>query len=916
MPVEILLQFSALGIYAYHYWDSLPYLYNVIFISSICATNIWRFIFCNGFKHFTPFTTDGQKPVASTKFLVSNAILGATWGGGFATFSFLNPQFSLTDSTLTVLIFSVILANMAGSASWSRLFLSFTAPALLLPITALLIQGAFAEGIIWGQLLLVCVLTYWGTIKAEKAIYHYRQHGQQNVRMIKQLASAKQNAVDNTITLQRTQDKLKAEIEERKTIEEKIRASEQEMARILADMQDTYFQVDNEGTLIRLSPSVELLTGIPSQSLIGTAFAKLFVSPHELQMLMNGLEQKAGSVQNFEARIKNTMGDVLWVSINAHYSSSSDDASDGFEGTARDITLNKLAEEAIFQEKERMHVTLESIGDGVTTTDPEGKIVYLNPVAEKMSGWIEKDAVGKKLEDVLKFTDETTRQSIALPINKWLTKKNRVQFTDPVVLTNRRKTREYTVELSASPLQNSKGEVIGLVFVFHNVTKLRTLARQLSFQAAHDALTGLINRREFENRVQEAINTAEQDNKHHAMLYIDLDQFKVVNDTCGHHAGDKLLKQLTSKLRELLRESDTLARLGGDEFGVLLVGCPIEQANQLAEKIREEVEEYRFAWEGRVFRVGASIGLVPITPQTRNLTELLSAADSACYVAKEGGRNQVHVYEPDDQAVALQQGQMQWMQRIQRALEKNLFELHFQSITPVKNTTNKKASGEVLLRMIDEHREAPDHCILPGAFIPSAERYQLMPKIDRWVIAKTFALLSNQKDILQHWEMCSINISGQSIGDPKLLDYILNLLNKTKLPPAVLCFEITESAVIANLDVAQQFIRALQKLGCRFALDDFGSGVSSFAYLKNLPVDFVKLDGSLIKDVAKDKSSYAMVEAINIVAHVMEIKTVAEHIENVATIKALQEINVDYAQGNVIDIPQPFPEFITTAKVS
>ena len=259
---------------------------------------------------------------------------------------------------------------------------------------------------------------------------------------------------------------------------------------------------------------------------------------------------------------------------------------------------------------------------------------------------------------------------------------------------------------------------------------------------------------------------------------------------------------------------------------------------------------------------------------------------------------------------------MQWMQRIQRALEKNLFEMYFQSIIPIKNATLNKACGEVLLRMIDENKNAPENCILPGAFIPSAERYQLMPKIDRWVVAKTFSLLSNQKDILKYWDMCSINLSGQSIGDPKFLDYILNLLSNSDLPPNVLCFEITESAVIANLENAKYFIKSLRKLGCRFSLDDFGSGVSSFAYLKSLEVDYVKLDGSLIKDVARDKSSYAMVEAINKVAHVMNIKTVAEHIENIETIKALEEISIDYAQGNVIDTPQPFPCFQTAAKAS
>ena len=442
---------------------------------------------------------------------------------------------------------------------------------------------------------------------------------------------------------------------------------------------------------------------------------------------------------------------------------------------------------------------------------------------------------------------------------------------------------------------------------------MRTLTNQLSFQATHDALTGLINRREFEVRVNQAIKSSKHDNKNHAMLYIDLDQFKVVNDTCGHHAGDELLKQLTSRLEGLLRESDTLARLGGDEFGVLLVGCPIQRASEVAEKIRADVEQYKFVWEERIFRVGTSIGLVPINTNTGDLTELLSAADSACYVAKEGGRNQVHLYKADDKAIAQQQGQMQWMSRIQRALEQSHFELPFQSIIPVKDSKSGRLCGEVLIRMIDENKKAPDHLILPGAFMPAAERYQLMPKIDRWTIAKTFDLLSNQKDILKHWEMCNINLSGQSIGDTALLQFILENIKKTNVPADVLCFEITENSVIANLEEANQFIKTLKKLGCKFALDDFGTGLSSFSYLKNLNVDFVKLDGEIVRDIAKDKTSYAMVEAINKVAHVMGIKTIAEHVETVATLNALKKISVDYAQGFVIDRPQAFPSMNTNA---
>jgi diguanylate cyclase (GGDEF)-like protein/PAS domain S-box-containing protein len=912
MPVEILLQLAALGIFFSHYWQTLPETTLASLITVVATANLYRFGVAFYLRYFSDSKASGHGLIASINFLLANFLCGLSWGGGFVLLDISSNTFSLADSVVPVLMAVVVMASLAGSALWSWLFIAFALPALLSPLGWLLMQSHYTQSAVWGQLLVVSILTAWGAVRAEQAFNRYRQHGRQNVTLIQELAAAKQAAIDNTIELEKAHEKLKIEIEERKIIEEKIRSSEKETARILSDMQDTYFQADARGLIKRLSPSIHNLLGHSPESLHNTAFADLFMRESDYKALIAAMDTHGGSVQNFEAKMKHQWGKTIWASINAHYSAGIDNSTHGFEGTMRDVTIDKYTEEKIFEEKERLHVTLESIGDGVISTDPHGNVTYLNPVAEKMTGWDEKEAAGKPLSAVLKLLEEKTNNPYEVPVRDWLDQNQRVRLSNPVTLVNRRKTKEFTIEFSGSPLSNSDGVVIGAVFVFHNVTKLRTLTKQLSFQATHDALTGLINRREFESRVKQAIKSAQHDNKHHAMFYVDLDQFKVVNDTCGHHAGDELLKQLTARLQRLLRESDTLARLGGDEFGVLLVGCPVDRARQLAEKIRADVEQYRFPWEDRVFRVGTSIGLVPIDATTRDLTELLSAADSACYVAKESGRNQVHVYKPDDQAIAQQQGQMQWLQRIQRALEKDLFELHFQSIIPIKNEKSGRLCGEVLLRMVDEAKTAPNNCpqnncLPPSSFVPAAERYQLMPKVDRWVLTKTFELLSKQPDILQHWELCNINLSGQSLGDTRLLNFMLHTLRKTGLPADVLCFEITESSVMSNLEEAQYFMKSLQKLGCKFALDDFGTGLSSFSYLKNLPVNYVKLDGELVRDVAKDNTSYAMVEAINRVAHVMGIKTIAEHVETVATINALRKISVDYAQGFVIDTPQAFP---------
>ncbi|MGD8559855.1 MAG: EAL domain-containing protein [Gammaproteobacteria bacterium] len=914
MPVEILLQLAALGIFFTHYWQKLPETHLSVFLLTVACVNLYRYGIVFYLHYFTDSKAHGHGLFATINFLLANFLCGLIWGGGFVLLDMLDGGFSLSDSLAPVIIAGLVMASLAGSALWSWLFVAFAVPVLLSPLGWILIQEHYAESALWGQLLVVAILTGWGSVRAEQAFNRYRQHSRQNVGLIQELAETKQAAIDKTIELEQAHEKLKIEIEERKIIEEKIRGSEKETARILADMQDTYFQANDKGFIKRLSPSVQSLVGYTPESLHNTSFLELFVNKRDYNTLIAAMDTNDGSVQNFEAKLKTQSGTTIWASINAHYAASIDNTSHGFEGTMRDVTTDKESEEKIFQEKERLHVTLESIGDGVIATDPHGKLTYLNPVAEKMTGWDEKEAVGKTLGTVLKLLEEKSNKPYEVPVANWLKQNQRVRLSNPVTLVNRKKTREYTIEFSGSPLRDSDGIVIGLVFVFHNVTKLRTLTKQLSFQATHDALTGLINRREFETRVKQAIKSAQQDNKNHAMFYVDLDQFKVVNDTCGHYAGDELLKQLTSRLQRLLRESDTLARLGGDEFGVLLVGCPLERARDVAEKIRADVEQFRFHWEERIFRIGTSIGLVPINAATRDLTELLSAADSACYVAKEGGRNQVHTYKPDDKAIAQQQGQMQWLQRIQKALENDLFELHFQSIIPVKNEKSSRLCGEVLLRMIDESSATGNRCLPPSSFIPAAERYQVMPKIDRWVLSKTFELLSKQKDILQYWDLCNINLSAQSLGDPKILDFILYSLKKTGLPPDVLCFEITESSVMSNLEEAHVFMMTLQKLGCKFALDDFGTGLSSFSYLKNLPVDYVKLDGELVRDVAKDDTSYAMVEAINRVAHVMGIKTIAEHVETVASINALRKISVDYAQGFVIDTPQAFPHISEQAE--
>jgi len=436
----------------------------------------------------------------------------------------------------------------------------------------------------------------------------------------------------------------------------------------------------------------------------------------------------------------------------------------------------------------------------------------------------------------------------------------------------------------------------------------RKLRKQLSYQASHDALTGLINRFEFENRLRSLLEVPCEEGTTHALLYIDLDQFKVVNDTCGHVAGDELLRQLSLLLKNKIRSHDILARLGGDEFGMLLEYCAPDKTVSMANLLLATVQEFRFAWENKTFVIGASIGVVIIDKNSKDITTVMSAADAACYSAKDNGRNRIHVFKEDDAAIAGRHGEMQWVTRITEALENDDFQLYCQRITPVDNTLGIKSEMiEILVRMEDKDGKL----IPPGAFIPAAERYNLMVSLDRWVVKETFEWLSNSP-ATKLLSKCSINLSGQSISDSHFLDYLVNLINETDIPEETLCFEITETSAITNLGKAQRLISELQSIGCSFALDDFGSGISSFAYLKNLPVDFLKIDGSFVKDIAIDPIDQAMVRSINEIGHVMGKKTIAEFVENDEILHVLQDIGVDYAQGFGIHKPVPLDNFIAS----
>jgi len=576
-------------------------------------------------------------------------------------------------------------------------------------------------------------------------------------------------------------------------------------------------------------------------------------------------------------------------------------------GTRRE---RRHAEEVLFQQKERAQVTLQSIGDGVITSDVSGRVEYMNPVAERLTGWQDTEARGQPLMRVLTLVDELTRRELPDPIEDCLRERNSVSFPASALLIQRHRNEEYFIEVTTSPLRDHQGAIIGCVLVLHDVTELRGMARQMSYLATHDALTGLVNRREFEARLKSAINRARRERLEHAMCYLDLDQFKVVNDTCGHIVGDELLKQLAAQLQTVIRDTDTLARLGGDEFGVLLDCCPLDKAEEVANALRNVVKAFRFAWQDKIFEVGVSIGLVAINADSGGLADVMSAADSACYVAKDHGRNRVHVFQADDIELADRHGEMQWVSQITQAVEEQRLVLYSQSIVPLNDENPGGGHYELLLRM----RDRDENLVLPGMFIPAAERYNLMPTLDRWVVRTAFAYLAGLRERQPAYRLerdtCAINLSGTTLSDDMFLDFVQGQLKKYRLPPPLICFEITETAAIANLASASHLIRELKRLGCRFALDDFGTGLSSFAYLKNLPVDYLKIDGSFVRDMPNDALGREIVRSINEIGHVMGIQTIAESVENQTVLVQVGELGVDFAQGYAIERPQPVEEML------
>ncbi|MEK6749482.1 MAG: EAL domain-containing protein [Pseudomonadota bacterium] len=572
------------------------------------------------------------------------------------------------------------------------------------------------------------------------------------------------------------------------------------------------------------------------------------------------------------------------------------------------IRCTRQARVALYTEKEKAQVTLDSMVEGVLVVTAEGRVDFVNPVAERLCGWREGEARGRLAGEVLGgATQPQDGQNPLLDACVAVCCDGEAVINTSGIgyrcIDNSEKIIEYTV----SPMRDPSGSVLGAVILLRDVTEMRALGFELNFQARHDLLTGVLNRSEFENQLLLALEGARGGMLMHAYLHIDIDWFKRINDTMGRPAGDVILRQIAAVLSGRTQETDLIARLGSDEFGVLLVGCSEQRAELVAEEIRAAVHYSNFMWNDKNISMTISIGIAPIGADCGGVYDVLRAGDFACVAAKERGRNIVHTFKSDDRSLVLHQSRVHWMQRVNRALENNRFCLYAEPIKPLADYTQGSAGYELLLRMIDDD----GRLVYPMAFLPAAERYEMMPAIDRWVVEHAFSQLSTLSEQEFAQVSCfNINLSGQSICERSFAAFLIRTLRSGNVPPEKICFEITESTAVTNISQAMNLMTSLRKLGVRFALDDFGRGTSSFEYLKNLPVDYIKIDGIFVRNIFRDQTDYELVKSVGQIAKIMGIKTVAEYVENDRVRNTLIELGIHYGQGTGIAQPESFNDVI------
>jgi diguanylate cyclase (GGDEF)-like protein/PAS domain S-box-containing protein len=831
-------------------------------------------------------------------FLAGNLVSGTVWGCIGLLFSY---DWPVEYQTLLTMVLAGILAGAISSyAVLLPVYIAFMLPAILIPAQSMLLYNNAIQGkmgvlfVLFAGVLLLLARNY------NRSVLKSLQLRQENTGLLREMTEANRLLESEVATRQRVENELLRE------------------RQLFTEGPVTVFRCSaDDGWPIEYVSETVSQFGYEARELVEkqALFAEI-VHPSDLPRVKDAeMDRGIGGSMflGIDYRIICGDGEVRWV---YDYTVALKDAGgevSHFAGYLLDITERKHSEFELEQSRERAQVTLHSIADAVITTDVNGQIEYLNPKAEEITGWEAAIARGLPLGRVLCLFDKGSQELLVEPVRQCLQSGKTVKSAGDNIF-KRHDGREFAVQYSASPILLDPGVPLGAILVFHDVTETRNMERKISYQATHDALTGLMNRSEFEARLGLAVDSARELGEDHVLCYMDLDQLKIINDTCSHEAGDALLRKVTEQLQGCLRESDIIARLGGDEFGVLLKHCTLEDAAELAGNMLAGIHALRFTSCGRTFEIAASIGLTSINARSETVTSLMSEADLACYASKDMGGNRYHIYQPGDQVLAKRHEEMQWVSRLTAAIDSGRLVLYSQDIVPVDPATTSGRHLEVLVRMLDENGAM----IPPNRFMPAAERYNIIASLDRWVISNSFSWYdrNRQQDCVTGLDALAVNLSGSSINDSGFLSFIKAEIGKYNVPPEVLCFEITETVAIANMQAASAFIQELRKLGCRFALDDFGSGLSSFAYLKNLQVDYLKIDGSIVRDIDTDAVNAAMVSSIHQLGRAMGIKTVAEFVETDAILEKLAEIGIDYAQGYGIARPGPLSALQATVRQS
>ena len=690
----------------------------------------------------------------------------------------------------------------------------------------------------------------------------------------------------------------------------KLEKSEQRFSDIARSTSDWFWEMDSDLRFSYFSKRLFDVTGIRTEDMVGTRRTNHAESTEldaEAQKWNNHVAAMEAHrpFRDFEYGLKAADGGIRYVRVSGTPLFGRDGTFQGYRGTGSDISEQKKTRDALRVQSAHIQGVVDNVVNGIVTIDEHGIIESFNPAAEKIFGYSANEVIGENV-NMLMPEPNKARHDGYLQHYLHTGEASIIGIGAREVTALHKDGKPFPIELAISEMCIGVNRLfIGVVI---DITERRLADEKLSYQASHDALTSLINRSEFECRAERLLSNVEHGKNEHALCFMDLDQFKLINDSCGHIAGDELLRQISQLLGTVVRHRDTLARLGGDEFGVLMEYCSLEQAQRVANALLQAVQDFQFSWDGQSFRVGVSIGLVAINETTPSLTELMKQADAACYMAKDLGRNRIHTYHPEDTEIAQRHGEMQWVNRIKQALEQNRFCLYAQAIAPLNGSHDQHY--ELLLRMKDEEGKI----IPPGAFLPAAERYNLIEQLDAWVVNNAITLLSSHPEFLDQVHFISINLSGPSLTNGKFLDSIISQIKTARIEPVKICFEVTETFAILNLSAAITFITVLKEFGCRFALDDFGSGLSSFGYLKKLPVDYLKIDGMFVKDMCDDPIDHAMVKLINEIGQLMGMQTIAEFVETEEIRSLLEKIGVNYAQGYGIEKPRPLLELFDSCK--